>query len=457
MSALGDRVAALTAQARRSPVLPPLIAALALRVIWIALCPNEPISDQTIYHDGARNILHGLGFSYASGEPIGFWPVGYSAALAAVYAVFGVQLAAAFAFNLIAGLATVYVTYALARELYDERIGALAAWAVALYPSFIAYPTVIASENLYNPLWIAAVWLAVKAQRSRLDTAVIIACGVVSGLATLVRPTAFVFPLVVIAAGLVFGRSIGAAVRHTAIVCALVIGLSLPWAFRNERVFGEFSFTPFNGGVVLWIGNRPNADGQNVMAEELLAEFTSAEAAKIPLPVRNRRLQKAAIDFITQHPLEFVRLTVLRTFHTLKQETIAIAWNDPGIRKRLGEGALLPLKVVTSAGWGLLMVAGVAGLVQILRRRAFGGPEILLIVAILAASLPFMVVLGMDRYHLPLIPLVAIFAATLSRAARAHVVESDHPPARDRPVQRSHVSKSPQPTADLSSDRRVTR
>jgi hypothetical protein len=240
-------------------------------------------------------------------------------------------------------------------------------------------------------------------------------------------------------------------------VCALVIGLSLPWAFRNERVFGEFSFTPFNGGVVLWIGNRPNADGQNVMAEELLAEFTSEEAAKIPLPARNRRLQQVAVDFIKEHPFEFARLTALRTFHTLKQETIAIAWNDIGIRKRLGEGALLPLKVVTSVGYGLLMVAGIAGLVRSVRRRALGRPEILLIVAILAASLPFMVVLGMDRYHLPLIPLVAIFAATLARSARAHVVESDHPHPGARAVQRSHVPQSPHTTADLSSDRRVTR
>jgi 4-amino-4-deoxy-L-arabinose transferase-like glycosyltransferase len=443
------------ARLRRSPVLPPLIAALVLRVIWIALCPNEPISDQAIYHDGAKNILDGTGFSYTSGDPIGFWPVGYSIALAGMYALFGPHLGAAFALNLIGGLATVLVTYALARDLYDARVGAAAAWAMALYPTFVVYPTVIASENLYNPLWIAAVWLAVKAQRSRHDTWTIVACGLVSGVATLVRPTAFVFPLVVVAAGLLFGPSIGRAVRHTAIVCALVIGLSLPYALRNQRVFGELSFTPFNGGVVLWIGNRPGADGQNVMAEELLAEFTSPEAAKIPLPERNRRLQKVAVDFIIRNPLQFAWLTVMRTFYTLKQETIAIAWNVVGIHRRFGEGAVLPLKIVTSVGYGLLMVAAAAGLWQIVRRRAFGRREILLLVASLAASIPFMVVLGMDRYHLPLIPLVAIFAATLVEATRARVADSGRPQAPHESVPRARTSQAPQ-TADLSSDRRVT-
>jgi 4-amino-4-deoxy-L-arabinose transferase-like glycosyltransferase len=408
------------------------------------------MSDQVIYHDGAIAIAEGKGFSYASGNPVGFWPVGYSGALAVFYLLFGPHIGVAFAFNLLCGLASVYVTYALARELYDERVGAWAAFAIALYPSFIAYVTVIASENLYNPLWIAAIWLAIKAQRGRHDTALMLACGLASGVATLVRPTAFVFPMVVVAAGLLFGRSVGVTVRHTAIVCALVIGLSLPWAFRNQRVFGEFSFTPFNGGVVLWIGNHPNADGQNIAVEDMLDEFSSEEAAKIPLPVRNRRLQKVAVDFIKQNPLEFVRLVVLRTFHTLKSETIAIAWNDIGVRKRLGEGALLPLKIATSVGYALLMLAGAAGLLRILRRRAFGRAEILLLVASLAASIPFMVVLGMDRYHLPLIPLVAIFAATLRRADSDRAVDADRPNTSVRPVTRTRA-QTPD-AAELSSD-----
>jgi 4-amino-4-deoxy-L-arabinose transferase-like glycosyltransferase len=413
MSALGDAVLRGLARARSSGAAAPLLGALVVRLFWIALCPNVPMSDSEIYHDGARSILNGAGFAYAAGDPIGFWPVGYSAALAVVYALFGVKLGAATAFNLLAGLLTVYATYALGRELYDRRVGVLAAWAIALYPSFIVYPTVLASENLYIPLWICAVWLAVRAQRSPRGTLVIAACGLVSGVATLVRPTAFVFPMVVVAAALLFGRGNLAALaaKHTVIVCALVIGMSFPWALRNQRVFGEFSFTPFNGGVVLWVGNHPGADGQNVMEGEVYANFDSAEAVKLPLPERDRRHARAAIDFIKKNPLEFAKLVVLRAFHTMKNETIAIAWNYLGVRKSLGESAVLPLKIVTSVGYGLLMVAAAAAFVRMLQRRSAGRRELYLLVATLAASIPFLVVLAMDRYHFPLIPLVAVFAA----------------------------------------------
>lgn len=413
MSALSETIARLAARARSSGAAAPLLGALLVRLVWMALCPNEPLSDQVVYHDGARQILNGTGFAYASGEPIGFWPVGYSAALAAVYALFGVKLGAAYAFNLLAGLAMVWVTYALAHELYDRRAAILAAWAIALYPSFIVYPTVIASENLYIPLWICAVWLAVRAQRSARDGLVAAACGLVSGLATLVRPTAFVFPMVVVAAALLFGRGnlAARAAKHTTIVCALVLAMSLPWALRNERVFGAFSFTPFNGGVVMWIGNHPGADGQNNLENSALFDEFLDPNSKASLPERDRKAGKAAVDFIKQNPLEFARLVVLRAFHTFKSETIAIAWNETGVIKRLGERALLPLKLLTSLAYALLMLAGGVALVRMLRARSAGRRELYLLVAAVAASIPFLVVLAMDRYHFPLIPLVAVFAA----------------------------------------------
>ena len=56
--------------------------AAVLRLAWLWFCPNEPISDQLVYHQAATAIASGQGFVEPNGQPHGWWPVGYSAALA---------------------------------------------------------------------------------------------------------------------------------------------------------------------------------------------------------------------------------------------------------------------------------------------------------------------------------------------------------------------------------------
>ena len=53
----------------------PVVVAAGLRLAWIALCPNEPTSDQAVYHQGASAIAAGQGFVFSNGDPIAFWPV----------------------------------------------------------------------------------------------------------------------------------------------------------------------------------------------------------------------------------------------------------------------------------------------------------------------------------------------------------------------------------------------
>ena len=88
-------------------------------------------------------------------------------------------------------------------------------------------------------------------------------------------------------------------------------------------------------------------------------------------------------------------------------------WNQLGIRRGLGEGWIMPLKwLCTLAYWGLFALFA-AAMVRRLRARALGAADGLLFANMLAASLPFLVVLGQDRYHFPLVPFAAIGAATI--------------------------------------------
>lgn len=406
-----SRFASGLKNALRSRLAVCLLIAAAVRVLWIALCPNEPVSDQVVYHVAARNIVNGLGFAHANGDPIGYWPMGYSGALAGVYALFGAHFASAFGFNLLLGLITVWATYWLAELLYGERVATAAGVAMALYPGLVMYVTVIGSENLYIPLSILAVALAVKAQHEGGGLRELFGVGLVAGLATLVRPNSAVFPILVFCAALLFGRGLASGAKQAALVLAIVMAVALPYGLRNQRVFGAFSITPFNGGVLLYVGNHPEADGQNPEDETLRRRGIWGEGK--PAAAFDREMKQRAIEYITRHPLRFVQLVAQRAYHTVKAEAVGVGWNAIGIEKRFGERAISVLKVLATGAWYALMFGFLLALAQKIRRREFGRAEALLLVAIGIGSLPFLVVLGMDRYHMPLVPLLIVMAATL--------------------------------------------
>ena len=78
-----------------------LVAVLFLgtRLGWMAAVDAAPMSDQLWYFQRAVGLLDGEGYS-VGGRPTAFWPVGYPAFLAGLFAVTGPSLEAAKAANL---------------------------------------------------------------------------------------------------------------------------------------------------------------------------------------------------------------------------------------------------------------------------------------------------------------------------------------------------------------------
>jgi 4-amino-4-deoxy-L-arabinose transferase-like glycosyltransferase len=152
-----------------------LIVAAIVRVIWIAACPNEPVSDQTIYHSSAAFLAEGKGYVDESGKPANYWPVGYSAFLAPFYFVLGSHPSSAFVANFILGLLTVWGVYMLGRELFGENTGRVAGAITAIYPTFVFYTTCIASENAYVPGMLWTIWFGLRAAQAHRSTTTTIA------------------------------------------------------------------------------------------------------------------------------------------------------------------------------------------------------------------------------------------------------------------------------------------
>jgi hypothetical protein len=113
---------------------------------------------------------------------------------------------------------------------------------------------------------------------------------------------------------------------------------------------------------------------------------------------------------------------------SLRSDTIAPTWNDVGIRRALGPRAIVALKVpCTAAHWAILL-GTVATVVAVRRRRRVTAADLHLGVALFLLAFPFVFVVGGNRYMLPIVPVLCVWAASALR-----LFEPEDPPPRSEP------------------------
>jgi len=374
--------------------------ALLLRLAWAALVPVEPISDSVLYDAFARSIAEGRGYAYPNGGPLTvYWPVGTSAVYAVLYTLFGTGSWVVPAFQALLGALIVGLTWRLGARFLDRRVAAWAAWLVALWPLLIQFTTILASELLFIALLLAALECWSSRRLGDLWRAVL--WGACIAGATYVRPTAWpllvVFPLL---AWFVDRRARPALL--VLVVSSLTAGiLFAPWVMRNHNLFGQFVLVAANGGTNLWMGNNPASNGGYM---DLPPTPTLNEVE------RDRHFSREAIAFIKAEPLAYLRLSVRRSVSTYDRESIGVVWNQTGLERRFGSGVLMPLKALSSAFWWGVLLLGLAGVVRALRQRRARALWPLLAALVFFVVVPILTV-AQDRYHVPIDPLLALFAA----------------------------------------------
>src|SRR5262249_51913230 len=95
------------------------------------------------------------------------------------------------------GIATAALTYLIARRLYDERAGVIAATLVAFYPPLILTNSLFLSETLFTFL-LTAFCLAAVTLLQRPRPSIALGVGLLLGLAALTRSVLWPFPVVLV-------------------------------------------------------------------------------------------------------------------------------------------------------------------------------------------------------------------------------------------------------------------
>jgi 4-amino-4-deoxy-L-arabinose transferase-like glycosyltransferase len=210
--------------------------------------------------------------------------------------------------NLLAALAILMLIPKLADELTENPLtGRIALLAYAVYPNHIAYSANAATEVVYTALAMGAFALIVIGRRRNL---LLVAGGVIFGVATLVKPQTIAFPFgVAIALALVY-RSFDwrSAARLALVVYAALLLVVLPWSYRNFVVFGEPVMVSTNGGTALLLGANDMMTGDHFEYQHtpVYQQLGIPWEDRVSRQVELNALQKqVAIDWIKENPASY--------------------------------------------------------------------------------------------------------------------------------------------------------
>ena len=341
----------------------------------------------------ARNLLDGKGFVF--GERSLLRAPGYPLLLASSLALGGWWFA--ILVQVLAGTATCYVVYALARERFGQAESLFAAAFSAVYPIFWYMAGTLLGETLFILFFAASIFYLLRL-RARLKWTDGLALGALSGVACLIRPSHFLFLPFLLPFFVARGQKRLKALGLWALAMAASLVAMSPWIVRNYVHTGRLVFTTLQTGASLYEANSSDATGGPGMDTTNWPD----EIHSMPEYERNQYLLRKAQQYMVSHPGRTWRLAIVKF-----RRFWSPVPNDPEQRTVLVSAAMLVSYVPA-------MLLGLVGLVSSIRRKQSAG---LLLVPIIYYVLLHMVFVGSVRYRVPVMPLVLVFAGSGIRAA----------------------------------------
>jgi 4-amino-4-deoxy-L-arabinose transferase-like glycosyltransferase len=338
----------------------------------------------------------------------------YPAFLAVVYYFVGVGSQRFFAARFAQAFISAFLaplTYLVAGRLFPERQHAakIAAWVTTCYPLLIVYPIGLATENLFFVLLLASFFfLLLAADHSTWQYFVL--SGIFLGLTVLTRSVILPFAgLSVLWVWFYMKSKRGALILGLALVAVLA-----PWVVRNSILHRQITGIETSMGYNLYLGYHPEGDGSFLFGPSLDLIPILDDVA------RDRLGTQMALEFIRRQPGRFATLALNRIefFFGLEKRVLMYFYSNDliGYVPRIW---LITISVILLAPFVLVAPSAILGL-GLLRQNP--GTSLLLLLLIMY-TLPHILILSEDRFHLVLVPFLAILAARFWSGGRRELGE----------------------------------
>ncbi len=372
------------------------LAGLAVRLLFLVLEPaTGPVADERTWTDWARIVgSERVGFSPLRTRMI-FHPPLYPYFLAVPLSLFGTLEAAKWVQAVVATL-LVPAVGRLGTIVFGARVGPAAAAVAAFYPEVVWFSVHFWVENLFLVLlWWAFERLLVSDEAGSRRAA--IAGGLLWGLAILSRETALYFLPV---AGLWLAlspRREGARTRAALFVATALLVVA-PWTFRNYVLFRAAVPVSTAGGLNLFQGNAR-------LTRQEVYDLYEAVQGRIEQYRFGQRMGWQAIR--DRQPAWFAEKLYEQMPMFWEAESMAVIHVKRGAYGPVAPPAAVAVAVVMLAPYLVVLAFFVLGLAA----QAWERRSLLLLGFLAYYNLIHVVTHGFNRYRMPVMPVVFLFAA----------------------------------------------
>jgi hypothetical protein len=400
------------------------LLALVLRLIPVLFAIHLPIGldDMFQYDMLARSIASGNGFRWYSQEDVdlvhqyvdiefigdydprgvltSFRAPGYPAFLSSIYLLSGLEwrFFAARLVQAVLGATLAPMTYLLSRQIFPKRedIASFAGIALAVYPLLVLYPLALATETLFIPSVLAGTLVLLRAAENRRATDFLLA-GAIFGTATLTRSVIFGF--VGLAALWIW---FALRQKRGAIYFALaVLAFVLPWSIRNSLLHQRVTFVENSFGYNFHMGFHPEGSGtfQYGISLELVPYLDDG--------LRNDLGMQKGWQFIEEDPSRVPQLMLnkLGYFFSLERRALTYFYSN-NFFGNIPSIPLIALFLVFTLPFPVIATLAAISVpfLKLTKER------LLIYLLILGYLLPHLILIAEERFHMALLPMLAIFA-----------------------------------------------
>ncbi|WP_169911630.1 glycosyltransferase family 39 protein [Clostridium oryzae] len=233
-----------------------LLAAVALRILWMVFIPTVPVSDFLLYHKGALSILSGKGYRIY-GYLSAYEPIGYSAFLVTIYFLFGSSIIAAKIANIVLSVVNILLIMAIMKQTgFNKKVILLAAALFSVMPIQIMYTSVVSTEVLFTTSLLLITYVLFSNLKYK-D----ILLGAIIGIAALIKPYMMIFQFLIFVYYIFTEFNLKLALKSLMLITVMMAIVIAPWTIRNYTIFHKFIPISTNGGYNLYVNNNPYATG----------------------------------------------------------------------------------------------------------------------------------------------------------------------------------------------------
>lgn len=313
----------------------------------------------------------------------------------------------------IIGAAAAALTAGLAAAVLSPGAGWLAGLIVAFDPFLIFFSSLLLTETSATTalvgLWWAS-WPVIASSGSAFSTRRSIGLGLLSAVSIYLRESTVGLVMLLLAVLFWHHRRNRSAVLR-GVLMLLVLAASLaPWAIRNRLVTGHWVLLTTRGGVSLYDGVRPDADGgSNLVGIQDAPELTSLNEL-----AWNRHFLRASGEAIRSDPGRVLHLAWLKVQRLWNPFPNVGSYQSPAFR-------------AIAATWMIpCYVLAVAGTLFLSRIRRGDGVRVVLFMLLPALYLTVIhcLFVGSVRYRVPATPMLAVLAAGALAAGASRLWEA---------------------------------